>query len=294
MPTAGSLIANVCVQIGDPNQDFLTDTIGNEWLSTAEQRFCHEVLALDEVKDYPLVARQKSYDLPSNFMIAMSVLWWKNSSRKLDWTDPSKFEEYEVYHPLTTGYPKAYSVIQRKLRLGPAAPTSDSATVLASGAATPTATTIGFSAASGILRTRGWVENQTTGEVIEYTNVSTTTITGCTRGVHSTTAASVASGHQFKEIDVQLRYRKSPLPITASTQVPEIPSAFHRYLELFVMFQAWRARGDKAKADAAYNQFEAEEKRSKDTISRRAIEPRGIQDRRRTGGQRGWSWGDGM
>lgn len=294
MPTAGSLVANVCVQIGDPNQDFLSDTIGFEWLSTAEQRFCHEVLALDEVKDYPLTARQKSYDLPTNYMIAMSVLWYKNSSRKLDWTDPSKFEEYEVYHPLTTGYPAGYSVIRRQLRLGPAAPVSDSATVVSSGTATPTGTTLGFVAASGVIRTRGFLENQTTLEVVEYTNVATSTVTGCVRGVHNTTAASVASGHQWKEIDLQLRYRRSPTPITASTQVPEIPSAFHHYLELWVLYQAWRARGDVSKAEIAYNQFEEEEKRSKDTISRRAIEPRMIQDRRRTGRMRGWSWGDGM
>lgn len=290
MPTAGSIIANVCVQVGDPNQDFLTDTIGNEWMDIAQQRFCHEVLVLDEIKDYPLVARQKRYDLPTNCIIPMAALWWKNSSRKLEWADPSKFDQYEVTHPLTTGYPRCYSVIRRQVVLGPAAPVSDSATALASGAALVTATTIGLTAASGTFRTRGFLENQTTGEVIEFTNVATTTVTGCTRGVHGTSAASVASGQQWKEIDLQVRFRRSPIPITASTQIPEIPSPFHRYLEHFILFLAWRARGDKAKADAAYAQFEAEEKRAKDTTGRRSFEPRRIQDRRHGA----FSWGDGM
>lgn len=290
MATAGSIIANVCVQIGDPNQDFLTDTIGNEWMDVAQQRFCHEVLVLDEIKDYPLTARQKRYDLPTNCIIPMAALWWKNSSRKLDWADPSKFDEYEVTHPLTTGYPRCYSVIRRQVVLGPAAPLSDSATALASGAALVTATTIGLTAASGTFRTRGFLENQTTLEVVEYTNVATTTVTGCTRGVHGTAAASVASGHQWKEIDLQVRFRRSPVPVTASTQIPEIPSPFHRYLEHFILFLAWRARGDKAKADAAYAQFEAEEKRAKDTTGRRSFEPRNIQDRRHGA----FSWGDGM
>lgn len=293
MATAGSLISNIRVQIGDPNGDFLTDTIGYEWLSVAEQRFCHEVLALDEVKDYPLTARQKRYDLPSDCYLPMSVSWYKNAGRKLSWADPAEFEEFEVYHPSTTGYPKAYTVIRRQLVMGPAAPVADSATTLASGATTSTATTIGLTAASGTLRSRGFLLNVTTSEVVEYTAIATTTVTGCTRGVHNTTATAVASNDQWKEIDVQMRYRKSPAVITASTQSPEIPAAFHRYLEQFVTFMAWKSRGDKAKAEAAYNQFEQDEKRAKDTIGRRAFEPRGIKDRRH--GFRGeWNFGDGM
>lgn len=293
MATAGSLLNDIRIQIGDPNGDFLSDTIGSEWLDVAQQRFCHEVLALDEVKDYPMVARQKRYDLPTDCYLAMTVLWYKNGSRKLAWADPAEFEEFEVYHPSTTGYPKAYSIIRRQLVMGPAAPLSNSATALASGAFSSSATTIGLTAASGTFRTRGWLKNETTGEVVEYTNYASTTVTGCTRGVHGTAATAVASNDQWKEVDVQMRYRKSPALITATTQSPEIPTAFHRYLEHFVMFMAWRARGDKAKADAAYNQFEQEEKRAKDTIGRRAYEPRGIKDRRH--GFRGeWNWGDGM
>ncbi len=293
MVTAATLLQNVRVQGGDPDRDFLTDAIGFEWLDAAQQRFCHEVLALDEIKDYPLVARQKRYDVPADFYLAMSVLWFKNGGRKLAWAEPHEFEEFEVYHPNTTGYPRAYSVIRRQMVLGPASPVSDSATALGSGDFTTTATTIGFTAASGTFRTRGFLINSTTSEVIEYTNVATTTVTGCTRGVHNTTAATAASGQQWKEVDVQLRYRRTPSAITASTQSPDIPAPFHRYLEHFLLFMFWRARGDKAKADAAYAQFEQEEKRAKDTIGRRAFEPKGIKDRRH--GVRGeWAWGDGM
>lgn len=293
MATAGSILQNVRVQIGDPNRDFLSDTIGNEWLDVGQQRFCHEVLALDEIKDYPLTARQKRYDLPTNFIIAKAVLWYKGAGRKLAWTDPSEFETYEVYHPLTTGYPRGYSIIRKQLVVGPASPVANSATVLASGNQASTATTIGFSAASGILRTRGWLENQTTGEVVEFTNVASSTVTGATRGVHGTSPASIASNDQWKEIDMQIRYQKVPALITASTQSPEIPAAFHRYLEQWVKYMAYFSRGDKAKADAAYTQFQEEEKLAKDSLSQRAIEPRGIQDRRKFY-NRGYEWGDGM
>src|SRR3990167_45847 len=240
MATAGSLITDVKVQFGDPDGDFITDAIGLEWLTSAQERLCHEVLALDEIKDYALTARQKRYDLPTNCIIPFTVSWWKLSTKKLSYIDPSTWDDVEVSRLNTTGTPTSYSIIRRQLVVGPSAPVSDSATALASGAALVTATTIGLTAASGTFRTRGWLENQTSGEIIEYTNVATTTVTGCTRGVHGTTAASVASGEQFKEIDLQLRYRKHPDSLTATTASPEVTSVFQRYLEYYVLFLAWK------------------------------------------------------
>lgn len=293
MATAGSILQNVRVQIGDPDRDFLTDTIGFEWLDAGQQRFCHKVLALDEIKDYAVDARQKRYDLPTNCILPFGVNWYKNTHRKLEWKDPSEWDRYEVYRPFSLGNPVCYSVIRRQLVVGPAAPVANSATALASGNQSSTATTINLTAASGTFRTRGWMINETSGEVVEFTNVSTSTITGCTRGVHGTSAASIASGDRFREVDLQMRYRKTPALITASTQSPEIPAAFHRYLEQYLLFLAWRARGDKAKADAAYTQFEEEEERSKETISRRSFEPRAVKDRRYRAGSP-WPYGDGM
>lgn len=294
MATVGSLLSNVRLQYGDPNREFITDTIGMEWLDIGQQRFCHNVMPLDEIKNYPITARQRRYDLPTNSYQTFSALWWKNSSRKLVWTDPAEFERYELYKPLTTGYPYCYTEIRRQVVLGPAAPLSDSATALASGDFSSTATTIGFTAASGTFRTRGWLENQTTSEVVEYTNIATTTVTGCTRGVHSTSAASVASGQQWKEIDLQVRYRKTPALLTATTQSPEIPAAFHRYLEQFALYLAWRTSGDKAKADGAYTQFAQEEEAARKTISRRAFEPRAVKSRRMNYGFPGDLRNDGM
>lgn len=292
MATAGSLLANIRVHFGDPDRDFITDTVGMEWLSMAEQRFCHDALPLDEYKDYPIIARQKRYDLPTNCIIPFDVMWWKNSSRKLPAADPSEFDAYETYRPLSTGYPTCYSIIRRQVVVGPSAPSSDSATALASGAFSSAATTIGFTAASGTFRARGYLENQTTGEVVEYTNVATTTVTGCSRGIHGTAATAVASGQQWKEIDLQVRYRKTPALITATTQSPEIPAAFHRYLEQFVLFLAWRASGDKAKADAAYTQYQQEVAAAKSSVGRRQFEPRRVKDRRHTFGYQSTYGGD--
>lgn len=284
MATVGTLIIDVRRLFGDPNSEFITDTIGLEWFDIAQQRFCHNVLSLDEIKDYPVTARQRRYDLPTNCIQVFGALWWKNQSRKLRWADPAEFEQYEAYKPLTTGYPYRYTEIRRQVVLGPAAPVSDSATALASGDFSSTATTIGFTAASGTFRTRGWLENQTTSEVAEYTNISTTTVTGCTRGVHGTSGASAASGQQWKEVDLQVRYRRLPALLTTTTQTPDIPTAFHRYLEQFALYLAWKTSGDKAKTDAAYAQYVQDEESARKTISRRAFEPRAVKTRRNSYG----------
>lgn len=292
--TAGSIITDLCVQFGDPGQDFITDAIGLEWLTAAQERLCHETLALDEIADYSVTSGQKRQDLPTNCLIPYTVVYMKNAGRELEAIDPSEWDGYEVSRILTSGFPRGFSIIRRQLVIGPAAPSQTSATALASGAITASATTIGLTGASGTFRTRGWVKNQTTGEVIEYTGVSTTTLTGCTRGVHGTSAASCASGEQFKEIDLQMRYRKSPAPLTATSTVPDVPTAFQRYLGQYFLFLAWRARGDKQKADAAYNQFSEEEARVKSTVGKRVFAARAIKDRRHMSRGGMGIWGDGM
>jgi len=182
--------------------------------------------------------------------------------------------------PNSLGNPRYYTVFKRQINFGPEVPNQTSATALASGTALITATTIGLTAASGTFRSKGFLKNITTGEVIEYTAVATTTVTGCTRGVHSTTAASVASNDQWQEVDAQMRYRKIPAALTATTQSMEIAPVYHHYIKKYVLYLAWRNRGDMKKAEVAYNEFEEDEKRAKRSIQRRAMEAFRIKDRR--------------
>jgi hypothetical protein len=226
--SAGSLLTDIRIQFGDPDRDFITDAIGLEWLTEGQERFCHEVMPLDEVGDFSVTSGVKRYDLPTNCIIPFTGVYWKNARRELAAVDPSEWDTYEARRILSSGTPCVFSVIRQQLVIGPAAPSGNSATALASGAITAAATTIGLTAASGTFRSRGWIKK-----------------------------------------------------------------AFHRYLKQYVLFLAWRARGDKAKADAAYTQFEQEEKRAKDTVGRRIYAPRFIKDRRYSGG-RGLGWGDGM
>jgi hypothetical protein len=281
MATVASIIQNIRVAFGDPDGDFITNAIGMEWLDVAQQRFCDEVMPLDEIKDYGLTSRLQRYDLPTNTVTVNGVMWFKYTTRKLEWAPPATFDEIQSASPnANPGNPCYYTVFRQQIVVGPQSPSANSATALASGAITAAATTLGLTAASGTFRTRGFLVNSTTGEVVEYTNVATTTVTGVTRGVHGTTAASCASGEVWTEVDMQVKYRKIPAALTTTSASPEVPAVHHRYLEQYVLYLAWRNRGDTGKAEIAYNEFESMEKRAREKVGRRAWENVRIKDRR--------------
>lgn len=280
MALVGSILADIRRAFGDPDGDYITDTIGMEWLDIAQQRFADEVESLDEIQDICITQKQVRYDVATNYIEGGDVMWFKNVTRKLQFEQYQQFDVLVTSAPNSLGNPRYYTVFKRQLTFGPEVPSQTSATALASGTALITATTIGLTAASGTFRTKGFLKNQTTGEVIEYTGISTTTVTGCTRGVHSTTAASVASNDQWQEVDAQFRYRKIPAALTATTQSMEVAPVYHHYIKKYVLYMAWRNRGDQTKAEIAYNEFEEDEKRAKRSVTRRAIESFRIKDRR--------------
>ena len=152
--------------------------------------------------------------------------------------------------------------------VGPQVPQTASKTAKASGAINSTTTTLNLTAASGTFRSKGYVKINS--EVIEYTAVATTTLTGAVRGVHGTSAASHASGDTVTEIDIAMLYRKTPAIITASGTSPDIPAMFHDYLERYAIYLAWLARGDKTKAEAALAEFESMEEDAIKTAGRRS------------------------
>lgn len=268
MANAGSILANVRVIAGDPDRDFITDAIGMDWLNQAQRRFCHRVLSLDEIKDFTVTAKQPRFDLPTDCIIPIQAIWYKSRTVKLQYKTPDRWATIIEGWPDASGTPDAYTVLRRQLVVGPQKPSSNSATSTASGTISSTTTTFGLTAASGTFRSKGWVKVNS--EIVEYTGVATTTLTGCVRGVHGTNNTSHASGDTVTEIDLQMVYRKAPAAISATTTSPDIPEHFHDYLEKYVLYLAWLARGDSAKAEAALREFEEYEKSAIKTIGRRA------------------------
>lgn len=268
MATAGSLIQNVREIYGDPDRDRISDSLGLDWLNRAQLRFCNVVEPLDEIKDYTLTQYQPRHDLPTNCILPLGVLWYKNRTQRLEYKTPDKWLDITEAWPNANGTPDAYTVVRRQLTVGPQRPSSNSATSTASGAITSTVTTLNLTAASGTFRAKGWVLIGT--EVIEYTGVSSTTLTGCVRGVHGTNNTSHASNATVSEIDMQMLYRRSPTALTATTSSPDIPEMFQEYLEKYMLYLAFVQRGDTTKAQICYEEFELLEKQTIKTVGRRA------------------------
>lgn len=269
MATAGSLLTNIQKLFGDPEGDFITNTFGLDCLDRAQQRFCHKVLPLDEYKDYTITAKEELFDLPADCIIPIWVEWYKSRTTKLEYTTPDQWAHLQESNPNATGIPERYTVIRRQLAVGPQVPTTASGNTTASGAITASAVTLGLAAASGTFRSKGFVKVNS--EVIKYTGVATTTLTGCTRGVHNTTAASHASGDTVTQIDLIMLYRKSPAAL-ATSSTPDVPTVYQAYLEKYALYLAWLARGDSAKADAALSEFADIENDAIKTIGRRSMD----------------------
>lgn len=269
MATAASLLSNVRKLFGDPDSDFITDAVGLDWLNQSQRRFCHEVLALDEYKDYAIVAKQPKLDLPTDIIIPKSVTWYQSRVVKLTYMPPALFMEVLEANPSSTGTPENYSIVRSQIHLGPQVPQTRSATGLASGAIQASATTFSITA-SQIFRSKGFVKINS--EVIEYTDYATSGLTGCVRGVHNTAAASHASGDVVTQIDVQLFYSRIASAMATTGETPEISAAYHDYIEKYTLYLAWLARGDLSKANAAFNEFKQVEDSAIKTVGRRSLD----------------------
>lgn len=267
MAQAGSLLSNIRKLFGDPDKDFITDAVGLDWLNQAQRRFCHHVLSLDEFKDYGITAKQPRFNLPTNCIIPIQLMWYQSWTKKLAYQPPDIWGHITEEMPNATGTPYSYTMIRRQLVVGPQVPQTASSNSTASGTISLAGTTIGLAAASGTFRSKGFVTVDS--EVIEYTAVATTTLTGAVRGVHGTTAATHASGATVTQVDLQMLYRKSPIDLATTTDSPDIPEMFHDYLEKYTLYLGWLARGDSQKAQAAYQEFEGLEKATIKTVGRR-------------------------
>ena len=159
MATAGSLISNMVKVFGDPDQDFMTDAHALNWLDRAQRRFCHKVLPLDEHQDFAVVANQTRYDLATDVIIPVLVMWYKSRTTKLEYTTPDLWYRVEEAHPSATGTPERYTVIRRQLTVGPQRPTTASGTANASGAIQASNTTFSVVSVTN-LRSRGFINDR--------------------------------------------------------------------------------------------------------------------------------------
>ena len=275
MPQAGSMLTNIRKIFGDTAAAFIDDTAGLTWLDQGQQDFTNDVWVLEDVADFGISKYVQQYFMPSDCILPMSVMWMQTKYIKLEPEPPNVWDQLVESYPLATGNAYHYTVIRRanglqELRIGPQRPSKDSATALASGVIATTATTLGLNSASGIFRTRGWVivGSGATQEVVEYTGVATSTLTGCLRGQHNTVASNIGSNTQITQVDLQVRYKRIPAALATNTS-PEIPVAWHRYLETYAMYLAKLAHGEPKEAEGYLQVYLKQKETARKSAGRR-------------------------
>jgi hypothetical protein len=259
MPTAGSMLVNMRKIFGDTAAQFIDDTTGLTWLDQAQQDFCNDVWMLEEIEDYHIDQYNANFDLPTDCIIPMSVMWFQSQTIKLKPAAPNVWDDLVENYPNSTGNAYYYTIMRRtgdvqQMRVGPMLPGASSNFSSTSGAISAAAATIPVYVATGRFRTRGWVliSNGILGsnlyEVAEYTGLGASTLTGVLRGVHGTVASATNGDVRVRQVDLAVRYKKMPDAL-ATNSLPQIPEPFHRYLETYALYLAKLAHGEDKDAE---------------------------------------------
>src|SRR5438105_1248861 len=113
MPTAGSMLTNIRKIFGDTSAQFIDDTSGLTWLDIAQQDFCNDVWMLEEIEDYHVDQYNANFDLPTDCIIPMSVMWLQTKTTKLSPEPPNVWDQLIEAYPNSTGNPYHYTMMRR-------------------------------------------------------------------------------------------------------------------------------------------------------------------------------------
>lgn len=253
MATASALIAKIQTELGAPNADSQANSLFASsnlygWLDEAQGEFAKRTMCLRGINGQTVKTNQDSLPLPDDCLLVEAVIARKNWNRKVKKVTPTDFinQQTGVQTALGTD-PSIWCEMDGRIYVFPRYSNSSLTTTL-NASTTESASTITMSSTDN-LRSYGRV--LVSSEEIEYTGKTSTTITGCRRGVAQTTAASYASGTTVTQIDVDILYRRMPVAL-ASTASPEIKSSYHDLLKYYVKHMALTAEGAMEKASAQF------------------------------------------
>jgi hypothetical protein len=137
------------------------------------------------------------------------------------------------------------------LRFFPAPNYTDAATTLVGGV-TATSTSLVVADATGFLP-YGFVQLES--ELIQYYNLTGTTLSGLVRGVGATSAAAHVDLTAITHCSGWIKGKRTPREITIATDLVEVPLAFQYPLQLYVLSRCAQAQNDDAGAQSLMQQF---------------------------------------
>lgn len=140
------------------------------------------------------------------------------------------------------------------LRFFPAPNITDPATTL-TGSLTDAATTLTVGSATGFLPYGFLLVDS---ELVQYYNVSGTTLTGVLRGIGGTTAVAHANNAPVTHCAGWIKGMRTPREIAAATDLVEVPSSFQYPLQLYVLARCRQSENEFSEASSLMQQFQQE------------------------------------
>jgi len=246
--TTASAIVDLCrLRFGDTAADFLTTDRCLAWLDEAQNAFVEILYPLRRTKSFIVVANQESFTLPDELVILEVVTVTRSMRHEMKYLIPTEFERMKTSSRMT-GWPAYWTLKDQRLYIWPFFSIA-SAYAITGQTHTSSETQIKLASVGGFRDYgRAIIGTQ---EEIEYTGISSTFLTGVTRGVGGTVASSHASGASITQTDFEIQYPRRASAL-ASTSTPDIPSVYQQKLQNYVLYLAELSRGNSAKAMTYY------------------------------------------
>lgn len=147
-----------------------------------------------------------------------------SDSKPLKYMDRQTWEMVHIDTDNTSSYATHFSIWNNEIHLYPKLSTAASSTTLGAAITTATATSITVASNSGFRSIGGFYRMIIDSEVIYATGTTSTTFTGCLRGMEGTTATTHSNGATVTERDIVYTFQVEPtdmVEITDTTIVPE-------------------------------------------------------------------------
>lgn len=247
--TTGTQVATFLRQrFADTNSDFLTDALVLTILDSSQNRIVTDFMQLRRMTGFAISADQNSFTIPTN-CVMIEVAWHaRNLKRVLQKVTPAEYYARQQVVDGAVGDPVIWTEMEGKVYVWPRYSSASNTTTIT---ATMTTTSAPVVATTSQLTTQGMV--QIDSEYIEYNNKgSSGTLSGVTRGVGGTTAATHATGATVTQLDFQLLFRRTAASLSTLGETLDVTSDLREPLEAYSLYLAYLAEGSQQKAEQQY------------------------------------------
>jgi len=207
--------------LSEPTAKYWTDAELNTYINDGQNLFCDLTDCLSDISTASSVQYQSDYDCPTDYTKLQRVEFVKGNS-VYDVTPATLSEQYTGTTRNSMSQPFRVNLVGDTLRFD-SRPSSAAASTTLDGTITAAATTLDLTSVSGFPREGRLIIGS---EVIEYWNISSTTLSPCTRGVEGTTAAVHTDLDAVTLRDIYIYHNKRAATLSSDSDTTQLPAQF--------------------------------------------------------------------